>query len=96
MSAQQVTEEVNQQGATRKITSVQTDRRLVVVRAQDGSETPVLRRGDSAPGAGVMVLAEGADRAQVRYRITKAVSTVLGIAEYRVVVVPMGKVTKGS
>lgn len=84
--SRQVTEEVDKQGGTRTTTSVQTDGQIVTVRSVDGGEVPVVRVEHKPKVQGVLVLAEGADDAQVRWQITKAVSTVLGIAEYRVTV----------
>ncbi len=89
--SRQTTEEVDKQGGTRTTTSVQTDRRLVTVRSQDGGEAPVVRVEHRPQVQGVMILADGADDAAIRYQIIKAVSTVLGIAEYRVTVLPKQK-----
>ncbi|MBE3577103.1 MAG: hypothetical protein IMX00_05370 [Limnochordales bacterium] len=52
-------------------------------------EEPVVTRRLRPEVAGVLVLAEGAGREEVRLQLLEAVATALGIAEHRVAVLPL-------
>lgn len=88
--SRQVTEEVDRQGGKRTITSVQTSRNTVKVRDSNGSDRLMTRREIGPRIQGVLVVADRGDDPVVKLEITKAISTVLGIAEYRVTVLPRG------
>lgn len=88
--SRQVTEEVDKQGGKRTITNAQTSRNAVKVRDPNGSDGLVTQREISPKIQGVLVVADQGDDPVIRLEITKAISTVLGIAEYRVIVLPRG------
>lgn len=82
-------EEQDADGGRRKTTDQDQETRPVMAGAAGGSE-PWVQETRRAEVAGVLVVAEGARSAQVRYELQRAVEVALGISPNRVVVMPMG------
>lgn len=82
-------EERDPDGA-RRTTADRSEETRPVMAGTGGSSTPWVRRTEGPRVAGVLVVAEGARSAAVRYELQRAVETALGISPSRVVVMPMG------
>lgn len=82
-------EEQDADGGRRKTTDQNQEIRPVMAGAGGGSE-PWVQETRGAEVAGVLVVAEGARSARVRYELQRAVEVALGISPNRVVVMPMG------
>lgn len=84
------TEEKDSQGGVRTTTEVSKNQNIVVV-SDGGSNKPFIIRQVNPAIGGIMVVAEGADNAEVRERVQNAVKTVLNVPANKVSVMPMKK-----
>jgi stage III sporulation protein AG len=75
-------------GETREIKVLQEP---VFQRKSGGEETPVSTGKKAPPITGVLVVAEGGDDPKIQKELWEATSVLLGIALYRVKVLPWGK-----
>ncbi|KLE16038.1 stage III sporulation protein AG [Clostridium sp. C8] len=82
------TEETDNQGGKRKNTN-QTDGTKVVMSVDNGKNEPYILQINKPEISGVMVVAEGASSAKVKYDIQVAVSGLYGISIDKVNVYPM-------
>ena len=84
------TEEKDSQGGVRTTTEINKSQNIVVISEGSSNKPFIIRQVNPAVG-GVMVVAEGADNAEIRERIHNAVKTVLNIPANKVSVMPMKK-----
>ncbi|MGI9860021.1 hypothetical protein SDD30_01380 [Moorella naiadis] len=84
-------EEKDQSGGTRMTTDSSEDATMVMARNSQvsGGEAPVVSRESQPEILGVVVVAEGANDALVRLRLSQAVETLWGLAPHQVQVLPM-------
>lgn len=84
-------EEKDQGGGTRITTDSSEDAQLVIARngQVSAAEAPVTVRESRPEVQGVVVVAQGANNALVRARITRAVETLWNLAPHQVQVLPM-------
>ncbi|MDK2820088.1 MAG: stage sporulation protein [Clostridia bacterium] len=84
-------EENDQSGGTRITTDIDTDAQLVMARSGNvgAGEVPVVERELHPEIMGVVVVAEGANDALVRARLSQAVGTLWGLALHQIRVLPM-------
>lgn len=84
-------EEKDQGGGTRMTTDSNEDTTMVMARSGQvgGGEAPVVSRESQPEILGVVVVAEGANDALVRLRLSQAVETLWGLAPHQVQVLPM-------
>lgn len=85
-------EEKDSNGGTRVTTEINEKGQMVLSRSgSSASESPVVLWEERPKIAGVLVVAEGAGNSVVRYELTKAVSTALGIGHNRISVMQKGR-----
>lgn len=83
------TEERDQKGGNRRVTELNEDGQLVLVRKGEGSkELPVVRKEIKPQVQGVVVVAEGAENPEIKAQLMEAVQVYLNVAPHRVVVLP--------
>jgi len=83
-----VTEEKESGAVQRVTTENDANDQLVVVRAEQGFETPVVEREVSPRVVGVLVVAEGAADPYIKAKIFYAVQVALGVEPQKVLVLP--------
>jgi stage III sporulation protein AG len=83
-------EEKDNQGGIRTTTESNKNQNIVVVSEGGGNKPFIIKQVNPSIG-GVIVVAEGADNAEIRERLHNAVKTVLNIPANRVSVMPMKK-----
>lgn len=83
----ETTDETDRQGGDRRIEQHSDDSETVIINDADGDEPLII--GTEAPKiSGVVVVAGGADHAQVKLWIQGAVNSLYGVPENRIYVVP--------
>ncbi|MFA8438831.1 stage III sporulation protein AG [Pueribacillus sp. YX66] len=83
----QVTEENDQEGGTRTIENHSIDEEVVIV--QDGdNDKPITVASEKPKVTGVIVVAQGAERLQVKQQIIEAVTRFLHVPSHQVSVLP--------
>lgn len=87
-TGKRVTDENDQEGARRVTTDQSESGQLVVVRAEQGYEIPVMEREISPAVAGVLVVAEGARDPRIKAQLFQATQTALGVEAHKILVVP--------
>lgn len=87
-----MTEDRDEKGIARTNTETRVSRELVLSRGQSSNpDQPVVRKSITPRIRGVLVVAEGATISRVKFALTQATSTALGIPEHKVIVFPRGK-----
>lgn len=81
-----VTNEKDTDGGVRTINEKTTNDKVVFAAAQGGNSEPLILKEINPDIRGVIVVAEGAEDAKVKLKISQAVQTVLDIPAYRVTV----------
>lgn len=84
---EQLTEETDSEGGSRKVTDSSSDENVVIVRRGENEE-PLLIESQKPDISGVLVVANGVDNIQVKTWVVEAVSRVLDIPSHRVSVMP--------
>jgi stage III sporulation protein AG len=87
---QQVTNEKDRQGATRQVTELARDGEVVTV-DEDGAQRPLILKRIKPRIRGVLVVADGAERATVRKLLVEAVERSLDVPSHRISVLPRRK-----
>ncbi|WP_229683035.1 stage III sporulation protein AG [Virgibacillus oceani] len=87
ITGQQVTDEEDKTGGTRKIEDSTKETQVVLVRQGD-KEVPLLIQTKKPEVRGVFVVAKGVDHATVKKWVIEAVSRVLDVPTHRVSVMP--------
>lgn len=82
------TSEKDSSGGTRTIVQRSVDSKIVLKNDQGTEEQPLIVKEIMPEVKGVIVVAEGAENAEIEAMITEAVQTVLGIPAFRVKVYP--------
>jgi len=82
------TDEKDRNGGTRLIDEVSRVVQMVILHQGSGGDKPVVVQVKRPQVTGVLVVADGAADSRVRARLIEAVSTLLDLPTYRVVVVP--------
>lgn len=85
-----VVEEKDTSGGIRT-TSESKESEQVLLSKESGTDKPVMVSESKARIKGVLIVAEGANDSVVKANLTKAVETGLGIASYKITVLPQGK-----
>ncbi|HET7627503.1 MAG TPA: stage III sporulation protein AG [Bacillales bacterium] len=81
------TSETDQKGGSREIKENSEQKDAVIIDGQEG-EKPLVIGTEQPKISGVLVVAGGADNAQVKLWIKNAVNSLLGIPDYRIAVLP--------
>ncbi|MCR6106421.1 stage III sporulation protein AG [Salipaludibacillus agaradhaerens] len=84
---EQLTEETDSEGGSRKVTDSSIDEQVVIVRRGENEE-PLLVESQKPDISGVLIVANGVDNIQVKTWVVEAVSRVLDIPSHRVSVMP--------
>lgn len=84
------TEEKDNQGGTRTINENSNNHNVVIVN-ESGSSKPFITKQINPSVGGVIVVAEGAEKSEIKERIQNAVKTVLNVPSHKVSVFPMEK-----
>ncbi|MBP2078227.1 stage III sporulation protein AG [Oceanobacillus polygoni] len=84
---QQITDESDRNGGTRKIEDNTEDSQVVTIRKGD-QEMPLLVQTKQPEVRGVFVVAKGADQPSVKNQIVEAVSRVLDVPTHKISVMP--------
>lgn len=85
--SQQVTDETDQNGASRRITSITRDGHAVFYE-QSGNNTPVVTKKIKPRIRGVLIVAKGAENETVKGLIFDAVQKGLNVPSFRISIVP--------
>lgn len=85
----QVTDEQDQKGGTRKSNQENTDEKVVLRRNGDG-EQPIVRKKVKPEVRGVLVVAKGAENLKVKAAMIEAIQRVLDVPVHRISVMPKG------
>lgn len=85
-----VIEEKDTSGGVRT-TSENKESEQILLSKESGTDKPVMVSESKARIKGVLIVAEGANDSVVKANLTKAVETGLGIASYKITVLPQGK-----
>lgn len=85
-----IIEEKDTSGGIRT-TSESKESEQVLLSKESGTDKPVMVSESKARIKGVLIVAEGANDSVVKANLTKAVETGLGIASYKITVLPQGK-----
>jgi stage III sporulation protein AG len=85
-----VTEESDNDGGKR-LTKEDDNSTSIVTTNESGNNKPFIVKELKPKISGVIVIAEGAENPDVKYRLYEAVKTVFGIEQYKVNIYPMGK-----
>lgn len=83
----QVTEENDQEGGTRTIENHSIDEEVIIVKDGD-NDKPVTIASEKPKVTGVIVVAQGAERLQVKQQIIEAVTRFLHVPSHQVSVLP--------
>ncbi len=86
----QKTEENDQNGGDRIVEDETIEHQTVLVR-DNNSEEPLLIQTKSPAIRGVLVIAEGVDRIQVKEMVIESVSRLLDVSTHRIAVMPKGE-----
>ncbi|TFB23838.1 stage III sporulation protein AG [Filobacillus milosensis] len=81
----QRTSETDQNGGTRKVEDETVEHQTVILR-KNNSEEPLLIQQKNPPVRGVLVLAEGVDKLQIKQNVVEAVSRLLDVSTHRIAV----------
>lgn len=84
--SQKQTEESDSAGGSRKITEVERQD-TTIFESENGKQTPFVLQEKEPEVAGVLVLAEGAEHANIRSEITEAVEALFGLPVHRIKVI---------
>lgn len=85
-TGKKTTQERDQSGGTRLTTEDTGSGQLVMVRNNQGVESPVLEQENAPRVAGVLVVAEGAGDARVKAELFESVRVALGIEPQKIIV----------
>lgn len=85
--AEQHTKEKDNQGGTREITDLNRDEQVVIYRV-DSNDKPLILKTLKPKVRGVIVVAKGAEKVQVKALISEAVQRLLGIPPYKIGIYP--------
>ena len=83
-----ITTETDQNGGQREIQEETVDKDLVIVEDMNGNEKPVVQVEKMPEIKGVLIVAEGAERSEIKYKISKAVSNFMDLPLYKINVLP--------
>lgn len=83
-----VTNENDQNGGERKIEEDNQDIKMVILSDAAGSEKPIIKKEEYPSIEGVLVVAQGADVSTVKYKIVRAVSSLLDLPVHKISVLP--------
>ncbi|WP_412758776.1 stage III sporulation protein AG [Metabacillus fastidiosus] len=87
VSQNQVTEETDREGGTRKVEDKSNDEQVVIIRNGE-QETPLVLQTKKPEIRGVLIVAKGADNIHIKQTIVEAVTRALGVPSHRVAVAP--------
>ncbi|MCZ8512820.1 stage III sporulation protein AG [Paenibacillus filicis] len=85
---QQVTNEKDQQGATRHITDMNRDGQVVLYEVSGGGKQPLITKTIKPKVRGVVVVAKGAENLTVKKMITEAIERGLDVPAHRISILP--------
>ncbi|MCF8009737.1 MAG: hypothetical protein K9L17_00515 [Clostridiales bacterium] len=88
-SNKKVTREEDQSGGTRTTTETRKNEKIVVVQGNEGGEKPLIEKETTPEIDGVLVIADGASRPEIKSRIFNAVKVALGVEPHKVMVFAM-------
>ncbi|GBF11031.1 stage III sporulation protein AG [Tepidibacillus infernus] len=84
---EQQTKERDKQGGTRDITDIKKDEQVVLYQT-DNQEQPVVLKTLKPKVRGVVVIAKGAEKVQVKAMIAEAVQRLLDVPPYKIAILP--------
>ena len=83
-------EEETEDGNTRQMSEMENNSEVVLYENGDGSQTPLIVKQNAPLVSGVVVAAQGGDRAYVKTNITEALEALFGLEEHKIKVVKLG------
>lgn len=83
------TTENDDSGGTRTITQTENDRQIVYKENSDGSKEPITKNTESPKMEGAIIVAEGAENAEIKTNIIEAVEAATGLATHKIQVFKM-------
>ncbi len=84
---EQITKERDKQGGTRDITDVKKDEQVVLYRYED-NEQPLIVKTIKPKVRGIVIVAKGAEKIQVKAMIIEAVQRLLDIPPHKIAILP--------
>lgn len=76
-------------GGTRTITQTENDKQIVYKENSDGSKEPITKNTESPKMEGAIIVAEGAENAEIKTNIIEAVEAATGLATHKIQVFKM-------
>ena len=81
--------ENDESGGTRTITQTENDKQIVYKENSDGSKEPITKNTESPKMEGAIIVAEGAENAEIKTNIIEAVEAATGLATHKIQVFKM-------
>ncbi|OEH85655.1 stage III sporulation protein AG [Desulfuribacillus stibiiarsenatis] len=88
-STKRNTDETDRQGGNRKVTELTEDNQIVILRGNNGGETPVVMKKLKPNIRGVIVVAEGASNIRTHAVLSEAVQRALNVGANKISILPM-------
>ena len=85
-----ITNETDQNGGERRIEEKNTKKDLVILRDNSGNEEPVKKVEIKPEITGVIIIAQGSEDSDIKYKIYKSVSRLLDLPLHKINVLPYG------
>jgi len=83
-----ITNEDDNNGGTRIIEEIQSQKDIVVLKDNSGNENPLIRIERKPVITGVIVVAEGAENSEIKYEISRSISNYLNLPIHKINVFP--------
>jgi len=85
--SEQTTKEQDKQGGTREIKNIKRDGQVVLYQS-DNNEQPLVVKTLKPKVRGVVIVAKGADKIQIKTMISEAVQRLLDVPQYKIAILP--------
>lgn len=83
-----ITSEADHNGGEREIVEDNIEKELVITKDSAGNERPVIRKETRPVIEGILIVAQGAEKSQIKYEIIKSISSLLNIPIHKINVLP--------
>lgn len=83
-----ITSETDQNGGERQIEEDNRENKLVVLKDAQGNEDPVIKREVFPVITGVLIVAQGAEESEIKYKIIRSVSSLLNLPVHKISILP--------
>jgi stage III sporulation protein AG len=83
-----ITNENDQNGGERRIEEDKIQRDLVIIKDSSGNEKAVIKKERLPDVTGILIVAEGSENSEIKYKIYKSISELLDLPLYKINVLP--------